>query len=114
VIDQQRHTIYGDMREASAEQPYRCIYAGRDVSGEVTTSPIEVGAVAFEDEKGAVRMFVCNLRDAARAVTLEFRGRTLRCRAAAGELVEIAVGTPSERDAYATPEDMRGLAAESV
>jgi hypothetical protein len=40
------------MREASAEEPYRCIYAGeRTSSDEVTTSPIEVGAVAFEDEE---------------------------------------------------------------
>jgi hypothetical protein len=67
-------TIFGDMREASAEEPYRCVYAGRDVSDEVTTSPIEVGAVAFEDESGAVRAFLCNLDDAARSVSLEFRG----------------------------------------
>jgi hypothetical protein len=114
VIDQQRKLIFGDMREASAEEPYRSIYAGRDVSAEVTTSPIEVAAVAFEDEKGAVRVFVCNLLDAARAVSLEFRGRTMRCKAAPGELVELALGTPTERDTFATPDDVRGLAAGGV
>ncbi len=62
VIDVERQTIYGDMREVSAEEPYRCVYAGRDCSDEVTTSPIEVGVVAFEDEAGgAVRAFICNL-----------------------------------------------------
>ena len=47
-----RKCIYGDMREASAEEPFRCIYAGRDVSDEATVSPIEVGAVVFEDQGG--------------------------------------------------------------
>jgi hypothetical protein len=78
VVDAKRNMIFGDMREASAEEPYRCIYAGADVSGEVTTSPIEVGAVAFEDERGAVRVFICNLLDAPRDVMLEFRGRVAR------------------------------------
>jgi hypothetical protein len=94
------------MREASAEEPYRCVYAGRDVSDEVTTSPIEVGAVAFQDEAGAVRAFVCNLEDKARNVTLEFRGLTTRRRVEAGELAEVAlVGAPIGREAFASPAD---------
>ena len=50
VIDLRGNTIYGNMPELSAEEPFTCIYAGRDVSDEVSTSPVEVGAVAFEDE----------------------------------------------------------------
>ena len=74
------------MREASAEEPYRCVYAGRDVSDEVTTSAIDVGAVAFEDDSGAVRMFVCNLNDAARAVRSSFAGDDRRRSLEAGAL----------------------------
>jgi hypothetical protein len=111
VIDVKRKTIFGDMREVSADEPYRCVYAGNDVSGEVTTSPIEVGAVAFEDERGAVRVFLCNLLDAAREVTLEFRGRVLRKRLAAGELGEVAIaGTPLEREALRAAPDLTGAA----
>ena len=57
LIDLRNNVIYGDMPELSAEEPFTCIYAGRDVSDEVTTSPVEVGAIAFEDERGAVRIF---------------------------------------------------------
>jgi len=112
VIDRERQTIFGDMREASAEEPYRCVYAGRDVSDEVTTSPIEVGAVAFEDDLGAVRVFACNLEDAARTVSIEFRGRSVRQRLAAGELAEIALaGAPMEREAFPHAPDVIGAAA---
>ena len=45
-------------RELSADEPFRCIYAGRDVSDEATISPVEVGAIAFEDEAAAVRIFL--------------------------------------------------------
>ncbi|MBV9646389.1 MAG: hypothetical protein JO043_02900 [Candidatus Eremiobacteraeota bacterium] len=109
VIDTRRKLIFGDMREASAEEPYRCIHAGDDVSDEVTTSPIEVGAVAFEDEEGAVRLFLCNLDDAARLVSVEFRGKTLRKRLLAGELAEIAVaGHPRDREALPAAIDVPG------
>jgi len=111
VVDVDRRTIFGDMREASAEEPYRCIYSGTDVSDEVTTSPIEVGAVAFEDEVGAVRAFVCNLNDVAREVSLEFRGSMLRRHVAAGELLDIAlIGHPTDREAYPASLDTRALA----
>ena len=106
-----RKSIFGDMREASAEEPYRCIYAGTDVSGEVSTSPIEVGAVAFEDEAGAVRVFLCNLLDEARDVTLEFRGRVLRRRVAAGELAEVTfAGHPLDRETLPASPDLTGAA----
>ncbi len=99
VIDVLARTVYGDMREASAEEPYRIVYAGHDVSDEVTTSPVEVGAIAFEDEHGAVRIFLCNQRDAARDVAVEFRGETYRKRVAPGALTQITVGRPVEIDA---------------
>jgi glycogen debranching enzyme len=115
VIDAVRKVIYGDMREASAEEPYVCMYAGSDVSGEVTTSPIEVAAVAFEDDAGAVVSFVCNLEDAARDVTLEFRGSTIRRRLGAGELLKVVlIGQPSERAAYPASADMHTLFESAV
>jgi hypothetical protein len=113
VIDGERQTVFGDMREASADEPYRCVYAGTDVSGEVITSPIEVGAIAFEDEGGAVRAFICNLLDAPRDVSLEFRGRSFRRHVDAGQLVEVALaGTPLDREAYpARPDAEAGRVA---
>jgi hypothetical protein len=109
VIDAARHTIYGDMREASAEEPYRCLYAGRDVSDEVITSPIEVGAVAFEDEGGAVRAFICNLLDAPRDVSLTFRGRTFRRAVESGALLELCLaGAPMDIEAYPARVDVAG------
>jgi len=106
VIDVRRHTIYGDMREASAEEPYRSVYAGRDVSGEVGVSPIEVGVVAFEDEAGAVRAFICNLLDAPRDVSLEFRDSSVRRHVGAGEVVEVVLsGAPVDRLAYPAAAD---------
>lgn len=89
VVDLERSVIYGNMPELSAEEPFTCIYAGRDVSDEVTTSPVEVGAVAFEDDGGAVLAFLCNTNDAARDVMMEFRGTNRRAHLGAGELREI-------------------------
>ncbi|HEY1429368.1 MAG TPA: amylo-alpha-1,6-glucosidase, partial [Candidatus Tumulicola sp.] len=107
VIDLRNDVIYADMPELSAEDPFTCIYAGRDVSDEVTTSPVEVGAVAFEDDGGAVRIFVCNQQDAARNVSLEFRGSTARIDMAAGELREVhLMGRPSDRRARAAKLDV--------
>lgn len=103
VIDQRRRTIFGDMREASAEEPFRMVFAGRDVSDEVTTSPVEVGAIAFEDDAGGVRIFLGNWNDHPRNVAVEFRGETRRRRIAVGELAEIAIGQPHVVDA--TPID---------
>lgn len=117
VIDAAHQTIYGDMREASAEEPYRCLYAGVDVSDEIVTSPIEVAAVAFEEEGGAVRAFVCNLFDMSREVSLDFRGRTLRRSVEAGQLLEVVLaGHPSDREAYPARVDTLGaeMAAETV
>jgi hypothetical protein len=111
VVDTRRRLIFGDMHEASAEEPYRCIYAGTDVSDEVTTSPIEVGAVAFEDERGAVRAFLCNLSDTARTVSIEFRGATVRRRVEIGALVEVTLsGQPIDTEALPKPRDDAGYA----
>jgi hypothetical protein len=107
LIDLRNDVIYADMLELSAEDPFTCIYAGRDVSDEVTTSPVEVGAVAFEDEEGAVRIFVCNMLDADRNVSLEFRGSTARIDMVAGELREVHLnGRPSDRKARAAKLDV--------
>ena len=103
VIDVACNTIYGDMQEASADEPYRVVYAGRDVSGEVTTSPVEVAAIAFEDQHGSVRIFICNTFEAARDVAVELRGETYRRRIEAGGLIEVQIGRPVETDA--TPPD---------
>lgn len=107
VIDLQNNIIYGNMRELSAEEPFTCIYAGRDVSDEVTISPVEVGAIAFEDEEGAVRIFLCNMLDRARNVLVEFRGHTARVEMAPGELREVhLIGKPTDRRAKATKLDV--------
>lgn len=106
VIDFKTTTIYGNMAELSAEEPFRCMFAGKDVSDEVVTSPVDVGAVAFEDEKGAVRVFLLNLKDKPRTVTLEFRGTTRRAKLALGELQQLTLaGAPEDREAVAAPRD---------
>jgi hypothetical protein len=98
VIDLRKDVIYGDMAELSAEEPFTTIYAGRDVSDEVTTSPVEAGAIAFEDEKGAVRIFIGNLVDRGRNVLVEFRGQSARVEMQPGELREVhLIGKPSDR-----------------
>ncbi len=103
VIDVARARIICDQREASAEEPYRCVDAGRDVTTEMKVFPAEVGAVAFEDEGGGVRLFLCNHEDAARRATYAFRDVAGDRFLAPGELVEIAlVGTPLDRDALPT------------
>ncbi len=91
VIDLKHAKIYGDRPDLSTEEPYECIYAGRDVSEDVVVSPVEVGAIAFEDERGAVRIFACNLLDRERNVLVEFRGRTTRIVMKPGELREVRV-----------------------
>ena len=106
VIDLQRSVIFGNMPELSAEEPFRCIYAGRDVSDEAVTSPVDVGAVAFQGDDGSVRIFLCNLKDRPRNVTVEFRGITQRSRLAAGELMQLAmIGEPRDQEASAAPRD---------
>ncbi len=106
AIDAPARVIYGNMREASAEEPYRVLYCGNDVSDEVTTSPVEVGAVAFEDERGAVRIFVCNPNDRPRDVSLEFRGRTMRRTVDAGAMLEVvAAGRPLDVEAVPAGHD---------
>ncbi len=103
------------MRELSAEEPFVCMYAGLDVSDEVTTSPVEVAAVAFEDEEGAVRVFVCNLNDQARNVSVDFRGVTKRVALEPGELHELhLVGKPAERQARAAARDVAPRRLETV
>jgi glycogen debranching enzyme len=99
VIDRLNARIVGDMERASAHEPYRVFYAGRNVSAEAVVSPVDVAAVAFEDAHG-VRLFLCNPADAARSVAVEFRGRMIRKRLEAGVMREIVVsGTPQLRDA---------------
>ncbi|HZW53425.1 MAG TPA: hypothetical protein VFF00_05275 [Candidatus Elarobacter sp.] len=104
VIDAERKVIVGDMDFASADEPYGVYFAGRDVSDEVRTSPVEVGAVAFEDAHGAVLIYLCNDRDAAREVVLDFRGQTFRRRVEAGRMLEVRIGEPVLTDAMPTHE----------
>ena len=104
IIDAEREIVVGDMDFASADEPYRVYYAGRDVSDEVRTSPFEVAAVAFEDATGGVRIFVCNDLERPRDVVLQFRGQTYRCRAEAGQMVELRIGEPLLLDAMGTRE----------
>jgi len=112
VIDLQTKTIYGDMPELSAEEPFTCIYAGRDVSDEVVTSPVEVGAIAFEDEAGSVRLFLCNLHDQPRQVELEFRGHTSRVKMQPGELREVQlIGKARDRTARKAKRDVAKVVA---
>jgi hypothetical protein len=107
VIDLRNDVIYGDMAELSADEPFTCIFAGRDVSDEVTTSPVEVGGIAFEDENGAVRIFLGNLDDRARDVVVEFRGHTARVELQPGALGEVHLGgKPTERRARAARLDV--------
>ncbi|HET9096275.1 MAG TPA: amylo-alpha-1,6-glucosidase [Candidatus Baltobacteraceae bacterium] len=115
VIDFEQHAIYGNMRELSAEEPFVCMYAGRDVSEEVTTSPVEVGAVAFQDEEGAVRVFLCNLNDQARTVSVDFRGITKKVVMQPGELHDLhLMGKPADRQARAAARDVAPRRLETV
>ena len=104
VIDAERKIVVGDMDFASADDPYQVYFAGRDVSDEVRTSPVEVGAVAFEDAGGGVRIYLCNDRDRSRDVVVEFRGSTFRQHVEAARMEEIRIGEPILIDAMATRE----------
>jgi hypothetical protein len=99
VVDAERKIIVGDMDFASADEPYRVYFAGRDVSDEIRSSPVEVGALGFEDEHGAVLIYLCNDRERAREVTVEFRGQSHRRRVEAGRMLEIRIGEPVLVDA---------------
>ncbi|GAC1534068.1 MAG: hypothetical protein NVS2B17_02580 [Candidatus Velthaea sp.] len=100
VIDAIGKRIIGDMAFASADEPYEVLYAGHDVSDEATTSPVDVGAVVFEDDAGGVRAFLCNQDDKVRNVALEFRGMTERRTVRAGEMLELILsGRPRLVDA---------------
>jgi glycogen debranching enzyme len=111
VVDAVAQRIIGDLTFASADEPYRVFYAGVDVSDEATTSPVDVGAIVFEDA-GGVRAFLCNQEDKARHVSLEFRGRTERRTLAPGELAEIVLlGNPGLADAMVVDEGTPAAAA---
>jgi hypothetical protein len=100
VIDARNARIVGDMTFASADEPYAVLFAGRDVSAEATTSPVDIAAIVFEDDAGGVRAFLGNQNDAARSVALDFRGISVRETLAAGELREIVLtGDPKLIDA---------------
>ena len=91
------------MPELSAEEPFTCIYAGRDVSDEATTSPVEVGAIAFEDERGAVRIFLGNMLDAG----AQRAGRVSRQHGARRHGAGRSAGSASDRQAQ-RPQGARG------
>jgi glycogen debranching enzyme len=98
VIDHVAKRVIGDMPQASADEPYTVAYAGRDVSAEATVSPVDVVAIAFEDDHG-VRLFLGNQNDHPRNVAVEFRGRTIRRTIDTGMLLELEIsGRPQLRD----------------
>jgi len=104
VVDKATARIIGDMTFASADEPYAVFYAGRDVSDEAATSPVDVAAIVFEDEAGGVRAFLGNQNDAARNVALDFRGISVRETLAPGELRELVLaGEPRLVDAMPVP-----------
>lgn len=90
VVDLEHKRIYSNVLDMSSDDPFECLYLGRDVSDEVITSPVEVGAFAFEDENGRVRIFACNSQDLSREVSLEFRGRTVAISMKPGDLREVS------------------------
>jgi hypothetical protein len=92
VIDHVGKRIVGDMQQATADEPYAVFYAGLDVSDEATVSPVDVAAIAFDDGRGGVRLFVCNQNDRDRNVAIEFRGRMIRRAVAAGAMLELVLG----------------------
>ncbi len=96
VVDAARATVFGNLREASARQPFRYVYAGTDVSDRVDVSPREVGVVAFQSEDASVRAFVCNLEDCERDVEVTFSGRSLMVRIGAGDIVEMQLVAADE------------------
>jgi hypothetical protein len=101
-MDHAGKRVVGDMREASADEPYTVSFAGRDVSDEATVSPVDVAAIVFDDGAGGVRLFACNQLDRARNVAIEFRGRMIRRRIEAGAMLEVVVsGEPRLVDAIA-------------
>ena len=98
VIDAVRKCIYGNMPDLTAEAPYRCYDAGKDVSDELEIFPAEIGGVAFEDPTGAVRLFLCNLNDAPREAVVRFRDQRSARSLAPGELADVPLlGSPVAR-----------------
>jgi len=89
VVDFERATIFTNAPDLSAEEPYRTVDSGRDVSDELTISPVEVGAVAFEAANGNVTIFVLNDDEQARDAILEFRGSSRRVELAKGAIESI-------------------------
>ena len=101
VVDAAASVVYGDLREATAREPFRYVYAGTDVSDRVEVSPHEVGVVAFEAADGRVRAFVCNLDDAEREVELAFGARSVQLRIAAGDVLDVELVAAVELAAIA-------------
>jgi glycogen debranching enzyme len=100
VMDHLTKRIVGDMRRASADEPYSVFYAGTDVSEEAAVTPSDVAVFVFEDAAGGLRLFACNQLDAVRDVAVEFRGRMIHRRIEAGAMLELALaGDPLLIDA---------------
>jgi len=100
VVDAVNKRIVGDMRQASADEPYVVYDAGTDVSDEATVTPVEVAAIVFEAADGGVRAFLGNQSDRARNVSIAFRGTTERVTLEAGELADVVLaGAPQLLDA---------------
>ncbi len=92
VVDFERATISTNSPDLSAEEPYHIVDAGRDVSDEVTVSPVEIGAVAFEAPGGIFTIFVLNDDEEERDSIVEFRGSTRRVELAKGAIESLVIG----------------------
>jgi glycogen debranching enzyme len=100
MMDHAGKRIVGDMKAASADEPYSVFYAGTDVSEEATVTPVEVAVLVFEDAGGGIRVFAGNPADKARNVAIEFRGRMIRTHIEAGAMLETVLsGDPQLIDA---------------
>ena len=86
-------------------------YAGRDVSDEIRTSPVEVGAVAFEDAAGArADLSVQRPRPRARRDASNSGARRYRRRVEPGRMLEVRIGEPVLVDAMPTHEPREAAA----
>ena len=95
VIDQTKATIFGDMREASAEEPYTCRVCGnrRERRSYDLTRRSGCSRVRRRERRRAY-LPVQLERSALVTLSVEFRGETHRRRLYAGELAEISIGAP--------------------
>ena len=113
VIDARRKLIFGDMREASAEEPYRCIYAGhrRQRRSDDLADRGRSGRVRGRRRRGA-RFPLQPDRRRARPSRSSSAAATVRRRVEAGAMLEVTLaGQPLDTRGAARRADVAGCAA---